>query len=231
MPVGAPLGRQFVQPVVDGLQVGLAGSRRHVRAQTLVECEEPHRVVLSRCHQREGRGEIGTVTEFGGCAVALLAERVHGRAGVEQNQQTCIGLAFEQFQKRSVGAGVGVPIDETRVVAGNVVPVFRELLAKARAVRVVGTVQDTVDHGAGNEFQGTKLGEYCGWNHPRRAAAAGRGRAAALGPGLAHAAAFSSGESRSARSRASNALVPGSGTLRVNSAMTSSTEISSDSAR
>ena len=144
-PVGTPFGLQLVEAMVERLEIPLAGPRRNVGPRVFVEDEEPYRIVLARCNETQCRSEIAGIPEFRRCANA--AERVHGRAAVEEHEESGIGLALEQLQQRPVGAGIGVPVDEARVVAGNVVAIFRELLAEAGPVGVVGTVHYAVDYG------------------------------------------------------------------------------------
>src|SRR5262249_38660714 len=125
--VGAAPGGHAVDRVNHALQAAGTTRCRAELADLLVEHDQAHRIVLTCGEIRESGGENLAVLELAHAARAV----VHRRAGVEQDHQPRVGLAFIATDVSSLGARVDIPVDEARIVAFDVGAIFLEFLAEA----------------------------------------------------------------------------------------------------
>ena len=84
--------------------------------------------MLARREKRQARCEKLGVLEF----ADRWATEPHRRAGIEKNHQVRVGVAEKSLDIGLVGAGVHVPVDESRIVTFRIRAVHGKFLAEAK---------------------------------------------------------------------------------------------------
>jgi hypothetical protein len=147
--VRAATGGHGIDRMDHALQTARAAGGRAVLTDLLIEHDQADGVVLPGREIRERGSEELAVLQFAHAAGAVI----HRRAGVEQDHQPRVGLAFVAADVSALGARVHIPVDEARVVAFDVRAVFLELLAEAVVRRTMQTGEKALDRQARHQLE------------------------------------------------------------------------------
>jgi hypothetical protein len=82
-----------------------------------------------------------------------MGAELHGVAGVEQDREETVGLAAIALEIQLLAAGVDVPVDVAKIVAGSIGLIFGELLAEAEVGRAVQTGDEAIDDGLRDQIE------------------------------------------------------------------------------
>lgn len=129
---------------------------RSTLADALVDGFDTHTVSTNQPDKAERGGELFGVFEF------RRSAEVHRHARVDQRVKVQIFFFEKQLDDQLVEAGVEVPIEQTQVVAGDVVTKVGELDALAFALATPFALHSATKDLARDKFQSLELSEQLG---------------------------------------------------------------------
>ena len=106
--------------------------------------------MLARREKRQACREKLGVLEF----ADRRTTETHRCAGIEQDDESGIGLTEKTLDVSALGARIHVPVDESRIVAFGIGLVLAKLLAEAKKRRAMQAGQKALDDGASDEDEG-----------------------------------------------------------------------------
>ena len=142
--VGTLAESQRVESHEDRPQVARSCTCRQHRRNRIVEGGQCYSIALPVHQIRKARREHRTVVQLGDTVRCVP----HRRADVEQQMAIEVRLLLELLDVIPVAPGVDLPVDRREIVAGQVLPIFRELDAEALERAAMKTRQEPFDHRA-----------------------------------------------------------------------------------
>ena len=136
VPILQPLERQQHRAQVPG-----ARARRQQRRNAVVERDQAERIALPMHQVGERAGEIRRVLQLGDLAGAVA----HRSADVEQQVAREVGFLFVLLDEVLVGAREHLPVERGEIVAGQILPVLRELDAESLVRTAMQAGQEALD--------------------------------------------------------------------------------------
>jgi hypothetical protein len=145
---GATRGRGL-DGVVDVAEVTGAMSGGEEFADLVIEGDETDGIALLMEEVGEGGGEGGGVAGL----VVVEGAVLHGAGTVEEQVAAEVGLVLELLDVMAVGPGEDPPVEMARVIAGGVLPILGEFDGEAVIGAAMESGPESLDHGAGAEFE------------------------------------------------------------------------------
>jgi hypothetical protein len=142
--------------LLEPLTVPAYGSEMPLNQVGTISVPEPR--MLAGGEIGQGRGQILAVLKL----VDGSGSERHRRAGIEQNNEPCIGLAQIAFYIGAFGPRINIPVDESRIVAFGVGLVLGELLTEAKKRRPMHAGQESLDDRAGDQVEIRQAGQHLG---------------------------------------------------------------------
>ncbi len=147
--VGGATGRRGFDGVVDVAEVTGAMTCREEFTDLVIEGDETDGIALLMEEVGEGGGEGGGVAGL----VVVEGAVLHGAGTIEEQVAAEVGFVLELLDVMAVGPGEDPPVEMARVIAGCVLAILGELDGEAVVRAAMEAGPETLDDGAGAEFE------------------------------------------------------------------------------
>lgn len=147
--VGGATGGRGLDGVVDVAEMAGAMTCREEFTDLVIEGNETDGIALLMEEVGEGGGEGGGVAGL----VVVEGAVLHGTGTIEEQVATEVGFVLELLDVMAVGPGEDPPVEMARIIAGGVLAILGELDGEAVVRAAMEAGPESLDDGAGAEFE------------------------------------------------------------------------------